>query len=65
MTLLERQDKERKALIGEIRQLEAECFKSNSSLCELHKATGKLYRSFYNLVKDPKAYFENIDKEEC
>lgn len=58
MNLTERQDKERKALIGEIIE-EAEK-KSIASLLRL-KSLAKALKS---VTADPETYFINIDKEE-
>lgn len=59
MTLLERQDKERKALIDEICENAEE--KTIASLLCLKS----LAKALKQVTTDPKTYFENIDKEEC
>lgn len=58
MTLSERQDKERKALINEICEVAED--KTIASLLRLKS----LAKALKQVSTDPKTYFENLDKEE-
>jgi len=58
MTLSERQDKERKALISEI--LEASQKKNIGNWLK----TERLEKALKQVTKDPENYFKEIDKEE-
>lgn len=58
MTLLERQDKERKALSREINEM----YDDIKKLC--HGDLIGLYNALQQVSEDPKVYFENIDSNE-